>query len=462
MSWVFHDLKNQNGNSLERIICLPGGIQGLGSERTYSGMGLWDSPQEGYWRHISIGFNTRALKVYYDDERLLNIPHLEFDPTGLTISIEGASNPNDYMIKNIRIAEGGQKLYDRYLQDGKIVTNGIRFDVNKATMKSESMGVINGIAELMRDNPNISFSVEGHTDNDGDEAFNQTLSEQRAMAVVNSLIDEGILKERLTSKGWGESRPLNSNDTPEGKANNRRVEFVKVDVEGSIGTTSAETASSDISTSDAKPEEKSVIHAVLYEGVSEAKEVLDQGGDINEKDKNGYTALIWACSYSTRDMYLESAKLLIDEGADVNIQANDGNTAIIEAAGNSPEIFQMLLVKGADISAKKDDGTGAFYNNMVNMLLMGREITDKMVEVAGYLLDHGSNVDESPVSGELERYTPLLFAVRKNNKEITRFLIEHGADKNYENVDGDTPLSLAEKANNSEIIEILRLSNSEN
>ena len=88
---------------------------------------------------------------------------------------------------------------------------------------------------------------------------------------------------------------------------------------------------------------------------------------------------------------------------------------------------------------------------------MGREVTDKMVEVAGYLLDHGSDVDESPVSGGLERYTPLLFAVRENNTEIVRFLVEHGADKNIENVDGDTPLSLAEKANNSTIIEILKL-----
>ncbi len=456
-SVAFHDLKNQNGSSLERIICLPGGIQGLGSERTYSGMGLWDKAEKNFWRHVSIGFNTRALKAYYDDERLLNIPHIEFNPTGLTISIAGVSNPRDYMLRNIRIAAGGQKLYDRYLQNGKIVASGIRFDANKATLKPESMGVINGIAGLMRDNPDISFSVEGHTDSDGDDAFNQTLSEQRAKAVVSSLVGLGIARKRLTSKGWGESRPLNSNDTPEDKANNRRVEFVKSDVEDTGGAISSGTPAAVTTSEETTSGEKSIIHAVLYEGASEAKKILDEGADINEQDKNGYTALIWASSYSTRDMYFEAAKLLIDEGADVNVRANDGNTAIIEAAGNSPEIFRMLLDRGADISAKKDDGTGAFYSNMVNMLLMGREITDKMVEVASYLLANGASVDESPASGGLERYTPLLFAVRENNTEITRFLIEHGADKTIENVDGDTPLSLAEKANNSAIIEILKL-----
>jgi len=89
------------------------------------------------------------------------------------------------------------------------------------------MGVINEIAALMKQHPEIKFSVEGHTDTDGDDAFNQTLSEQRAETVVNTLKEMGIDTGRLVSKGWGESKPVDSNSTPEGKANNRRVEFVK-------------------------------------------------------------------------------------------------------------------------------------------------------------------------------------------------------------------------------------------
>lgn len=80
----------------------------------------------------------------------------------------------------------------------------------------------------MQDNPDWRFSVEGHTDSDGADATNQTLSEKRAEAVRAELVRLGITTDRLTSKGWGESKPMTANDTPEGKAQNRRVEFVKL------------------------------------------------------------------------------------------------------------------------------------------------------------------------------------------------------------------------------------------
>jgi outer membrane protein OmpA-like peptidoglycan-associated protein len=79
----------------------------------------------------------------------------------------------------------------------------------------------------MQKQTDLNFSVEGHTDSDGDEALNQTLSEQRAKAVMDRLISMGISANRLKSAGWGESKPLADNGTAEGKANNRRVEFVK-------------------------------------------------------------------------------------------------------------------------------------------------------------------------------------------------------------------------------------------
>nr|WP_321452702.1 OmpA family protein [uncultured Carboxylicivirga sp.] len=186
--------------------------------------------EQGRWMHISIAYTKGKMKVYLDDTRLINIPHYEYNPSGLSIQCYFADvNENQiWYLKNVRIAKGGVKYYDRVLSDGKIVCNGIQFDVNKATLKPESMGQINEIFELMTKNSDLKFSVEGHTDSDGDDQRNQTLSEQRAQAVMNTLIKMGVDSSRLQAKGFGESVPLNHNATPEEKANNRRVEFVKI------------------------------------------------------------------------------------------------------------------------------------------------------------------------------------------------------------------------------------------
>ena len=84
----------------------------------------------------------------------------------------------------------------------------------------------------MTDHPELKFSIEGHTDSDGDNELNQQLSKDRAQAVLKQLVSMGIENTRLTSKGFGETLPIDSNDTPEGKANNRRVEFVKMNDAG--------------------------------------------------------------------------------------------------------------------------------------------------------------------------------------------------------------------------------------
>jgi len=180
------------------------------------------------WIHLSIADTNGKLKVYLEDTRLINIPRLDFEPSGLTINVYHASNTNLGYVKNVRIAKGGVKYYDRVMQDGKIIVNGIRFDVNKSTLKPESMGPINEICTLLKDNPALKFSIEGHTDSQGDDAFNMKLSEERANTVRSKLIEMGISADRLTAKGWGESKPISNNASPEDMANNRRVEFVKI------------------------------------------------------------------------------------------------------------------------------------------------------------------------------------------------------------------------------------------
>lgn len=223
----FKDVKNQYRSSdfNDRLVVYPNGLEFLNTDKRYPGTEAYNWSEEpiGQWRHISIAYTKGKFKAYMNDTRLINIPHLEKNPWGLTIN--GA---NDKMyLKNIRIAKGGVKYYDRVLSDGKIIVNGIRFDINKATIKPESNGAINEIFQLMQKQTELNFSVEGHTDSDGDEALNQSLSEARAKSVMDRLISMGISANRLKSAGWGESKPIGENGTAEGKANNRRVEFVK-------------------------------------------------------------------------------------------------------------------------------------------------------------------------------------------------------------------------------------------
>ncbi|WP_430934955.1 OmpA family protein [Saccharicrinis sp. 156] len=221
-----YDRKNQKSGS-------PTGYTGINVTSKEMEMGHFRSRLPGEnikkskWMHIAIAHTNGKLKAYMDETRLLNIPRLDFDPKGLTLYSYHAHNENLYYVKNIRIAEGGVKFYDRILQDGKIIASGIRFDVGKATLKPESMGIINKVTQLMKDHPEINFSVEGHTDSDGDDTSNLTLSEARAKTVKNTMVKLGISPDRLSAKGMGETTPMDTNDTPEGKANNRRVEFVK-------------------------------------------------------------------------------------------------------------------------------------------------------------------------------------------------------------------------------------------
>jgi len=112
--------------------------------------------------------------------------------------------------------------------ESKIVTHGINFDIDKASIKPERMGTLNMIVNVMKNNPDVKFEIDGHTDNTGESAHNLTLSQQRADAVKAQLIKMGIDQSRLTTKGFGDTKPMDSNDTPEGKSNNRRVEFVKI------------------------------------------------------------------------------------------------------------------------------------------------------------------------------------------------------------------------------------------
>ncbi|MBX9785686.1 MAG: OmpA family protein [Chitinophagaceae bacterium] len=182
--------------------------------------------------HISIWRQKGRVRVYMNDKKVWDLPKLVAD--GLKLSSiyfrnDGANNENDaFYLGNIRVAVGAPDTRNKLITEGKFVTRGILFDVNSDKIKPESYGAIKDIANVLQENADVKVKIIGHTDSDGDDAKNLELSKKRAEAVRQFLIKEfGINAGRMTTDGKGESLPADSNNTPEGKANNRRVEFIK-------------------------------------------------------------------------------------------------------------------------------------------------------------------------------------------------------------------------------------------
>ena len=179
------------------------------------------------WLHVAASFNKRAFKYYVNGVRMVNLPNVARPTRMLLRSVSNCDGKDRFFIKNIRLAKGAVPLYDRLASDGKIVTYAITFETGKADLKPESMVEINRIAKLMQENPGIEFEVQGHCDATGSDKVNDPLSQKRAEAIVAALVERGIAQSRLTPVGKGSHAPIASNSTDEGRAKNRRVEFVK-------------------------------------------------------------------------------------------------------------------------------------------------------------------------------------------------------------------------------------------
>lgn len=129
----------------------------------------------------------------------------------------------ELMKQNIQANE----MFDTLNKDGFIALY-INFETGKSNIKPESVPIVNQIVEMLQQNPELKISIEGHTDNTGNAASNQTLSENRAKSVMDAIAAKGINKNRISSKGWGQTKPIADNKTEDGKAKNRRVEIVKM------------------------------------------------------------------------------------------------------------------------------------------------------------------------------------------------------------------------------------------
>lgn len=182
---------------------------------------------ENTLQHYSIWVQKGRLRVYLNETKVVDAPRAvltKFKNNQIRFgAYEGV------MIGNVKLAAGLPDMRSRLLTEGKLVTRGILFDSGSARIKPESFGILKEIATVLKENAQVSVKIVGHTDSDGDETLNLNLSKSRAEAVKNALsTDFGIEAARIQTDGKGESEPSDSNTTAQGKANNRRVEFIKL------------------------------------------------------------------------------------------------------------------------------------------------------------------------------------------------------------------------------------------
>jgi outer membrane protein OmpA-like peptidoglycan-associated protein len=183
---------------------------------------------------VSIWRQKQRIRVYLNEEKVFDLPRAFAPGKDYNLALfeltNGMSQDNDqYLFGNIKLAVGTPDTRSKLITEGKFVTSGILFDVNSDKIKPESFGVLKDIASVLKENPTVKIKIVGHTDSDGDDQANMDLSKKRSASVKMALVKEfGITEERIVTDGMGERQPVTNNNSPEAKANNRRVEFIKI------------------------------------------------------------------------------------------------------------------------------------------------------------------------------------------------------------------------------------------
>jgi outer membrane protein OmpA-like peptidoglycan-associated protein len=182
--------------------------------------------------HVAIWRQKERMRLYLNEEKAWDIPKAvspDAKLNTLLFWVQLIDGDHHFLMSNIRLATGAPDTRNKILKESKWVTHGILFDVNSDKIKPESYGTLKEMADIMKEFTDLKVKIIGHTDADGNDAANLDLSKRRAAAVKVSLAkDFGIDESRMETDGKGESEPIDKNDTPAGKANNRRVEFIKL------------------------------------------------------------------------------------------------------------------------------------------------------------------------------------------------------------------------------------------
>ncbi|RDB04670.1 OmpA family protein [Runella aurantiaca] len=181
---------------------------------------------------VSVWRQKTRLRIYLDEEKVWDLPTAFDASVGYKKVVFGTSNLTSNMafyISDVRLAVGAPDTRSKLITDGKFTTTGILFDSNSDKIKPESYGILKQISQVLQENPTLKVRIIGHTDSDGEDTNNLDLSKRRAASVKANLSREfSIESSRLQTDGQGETQPIAPNTTPEGKANNRRVEFIKL------------------------------------------------------------------------------------------------------------------------------------------------------------------------------------------------------------------------------------------
>lgn len=176
---------------------------------------------------LRIMVDGKYAKVYMGEKRVANVPNVDLGRAKkIWVSIPGSEESPAY-VGNIRIAEGGKKLYDALSASGRVATHGILFDTGSDNIRAESTPTLKEMVAMLTEHPDLSLTIEGHTDNVGDAQANMALSAKRAEAVKAYLVGKGVSADRLATKGLGATKPVAPNTSAEGRQQNRRVELVK-------------------------------------------------------------------------------------------------------------------------------------------------------------------------------------------------------------------------------------------
>jgi outer membrane protein OmpA-like peptidoglycan-associated protein len=182
--------------------------------------------------HVAFWRQKERLRVYLNEEKTWDVPKAILPEAKLNSLVFNIPTSNDqwrYLITNLRLAVGAPDTRKKILEQNKWVTHGILFDVNSDKIKPESYGTLKEMANVLKEYGDLKVKIVGHTDADGNDASNLDLSKRRAASVKAALAKEFDVDEsRMETDGKGESEPIDKNDTPAGKANNRRVEFIKM------------------------------------------------------------------------------------------------------------------------------------------------------------------------------------------------------------------------------------------
>lgn len=179
--------------------------------------------------HVIIWIQKRRVRIYHQNAKVLDMPtNIHSDVTFNRMRFSGWDRYSAPFVSNIKITTASPDTRSKLITEGKLVTYGITFDVNKADVKPESFGTLKSIADVLKENESVKVKIVGHTDSDGDDVKNLELSQRRSASVKSELESKfGIDASRMETEGAGETSPLAPNNTPANKAKNRRVEFVK-------------------------------------------------------------------------------------------------------------------------------------------------------------------------------------------------------------------------------------------